>query len=625
MPRILGLFGRPIPRLANRRLLRLVGGLLFIVAVTILFALAGNIPAGPSLSQYTSHKFPVSLPKFKDLKNPLSNSVFNPFRQPPHAPPRQKNDTFEESSWWADWKWLVPFSSSLTLDEDRSLLPPLAERPAIYCYYDVDAKKDSATKDAESELLLMWRMAWWAKGFKPIILTAAEAMNNPLYETLRHIELDAAMKNEVMRWFAWENMGGGLIAEYTLVPMGAYHDPLITYLRRGEYPSLTMWAKLDNALFAGSREQVSEFVKTFMESDAAKLKEVKELVLAAPQGSITIDTEPRSLASYSTTVLEKSYPKLAEVIKNEPVKGLQGLRKLINAHSHVMWQNVFSDGIAVLKPIPRHTTLAVEDAWELAHLLAACPDTPVAESCPPTYPDCTPCKGERNAKVTTPEHYNNASTIFTIGTVPHPYTLATLDNLREDIDVDWIRRDMMRDPWLTEATLDILPKDFGAGARIMRLKEAIAGPEHTGRSIWFTAEKKPPTDLEWHFGFTLPENKDIPPAPSTENASGDDGEPVAASSAERERERDLLMKAMAVGVSSAKEKMRVRDAIEAWNLGDTEAWKFARAFLARQAVERLAWEKEEAKYGQGAGSEGGRHTFDRWIDKLEDQLDRVRR
>jgi hypothetical protein len=59
----------------------------------------------------------------------------------------------------------------------------------------------------------------------------------------------------------------------------------------------------------------------------------------------------------------------------------------------------------------------------------------------------------------------------------------------------------------------------------------------------------------------------------------------------------------------------LRGAIEAWNLADTEAWRFARAFLARSRVERLKWEEEEKKYAGGAGAERGKSEgWGRWFD-----------
>lgn len=92
-----------------------------------------------------------------------------------HKPPQQINSTSEDASWYSDWRWLNPFSSSVTLDEDRALLPPLPERPFIYTYYDTTITKDKEAQKIDKETLLTWRRAWWAKGFRPVVLTQAEA------------------------------------------------------------------------------------------------------------------------------------------------------------------------------------------------------------------------------------------------------------------------------------------------------------------------------------------------------------------------------------------------------------------------------------------------------------------
>jgi hypothetical protein len=119
-----------------------------------------------------------------------------------HKPPEQKNSTSGGSSWYSDWRWLNPFSSSVTLDEDRAVLPPFPERPPVYTYYETTSKKDEETIKADKALLLTWRQAWWAKGFKPIILSEAEAMNNPLYLGLHAKGMPTPLESEFMRWLA---------------------------------------------------------------------------------------------------------------------------------------------------------------------------------------------------------------------------------------------------------------------------------------------------------------------------------------------------------------------------------------------------------------------------------------
>ncbi|CAI0650895.1 unnamed protein product, partial [Colletotrichum noveboracense] len=460
MPKQHMIFGRPLPRFGTRRISFLLVSISIFAVFSLLFTLPSTIPSGPSLSKYTDHKF--SIPAA--IKNPFSaTSRLNPFRTPSHAPPRQQNDTYGESSWWADWKWLsVPFSSSLTLDEERSLLPPLKTRPPIYCYYDTTIKKPADAKDAESELLLTWRRAWWARGFKPIILSAAEAMKNPLYDELqRNKEMDADLKTDMMRWLAWDNMRGGLLAYHTTLPMGSHEDPLIAYLRRGEYPQLTRWNNLGNGLFAGAEKDVTAAIRATMAS--SKLKETKDFVAAASEDTFKIDNFPKAIAYYDVDIIQDKYPKVAEAIAGDRAAGLRGLKQLINAHLHTTWQNVFSDGIAVLKPLPQHMTHLIDNAWHLADDLSI-------PRCPAPARPTTPIHAHR-----TPPRYRNTTTLYTIGTVPHPYTTVLLTNLNDNIEIPWIRRKSDRDAWLTAITTELMGVGIGSEPRILRFKEAVAG------------------------------------------------------------------------------------------------------------------------------------------------------
>ncbi|KAK3344619.1 hypothetical protein B0H65DRAFT_539122 [Neurospora tetraspora] len=506
MPRQYVLFGRPLPRLGSRHLSLLLVSVSLFAIFSLLFTLPSAIPTGPSL-QIADHK--LSIPD--SIKNPW-NKV-NPFKQPAHAPPRQKNDTYGQSSWYANWKWLsYPFSSSVTLDESRSLLPELGQRPPIYVYYDNTIEREKATKEVESDILLSWRRAWWAQGFKPIILSPAEAMNNPMYEELQHRSegMDASLKTDIMRWLAWENMGGGLLAHYFLFPMGAYDDPLLVYLRRGEFPGLTRWKDLGDGLFVGPKADVAKAIKLALASP--NLKTAKNFLEATSaskeEGPFTIDdTEPSSLAFYSASAL-KLYPKVAETIGGDRVAGLKSLNELINAHLHQTWQNLFSEGIAVVKPLPQHTTHMIAPSYSVALRLASCPaNNPLPSSCPPNRPKCVPCSTSAHLiKISTPAHYKNSSALYTIGTVPHPYTIQSLSSMREQITVPWIRRDSVRDAWVGDLMTDLFKgKAVPAGARVLRFKEALAGEYGSARSLWLTAERDTPEGiLDWHFGFDLP-------------------------------------------------------------------------------------------------------------------------
>ncbi|KAH7320218.1 hypothetical protein B0I35DRAFT_408907 [Stachybotrys elegans] len=556
----------------------------------------------------------------------IGSSFLNPFRQPSHPPPRQKDDSYGGSSWWADWKWLsVPFSSSLTLDHDRTILPPLSERPPIYCYYDTAAKKSRQEKEAESRLLLTWRRAWWANGFRPVIINDAEAVNNPLYPEIQKLELHAELKADLMRWLAWETVGGGLLSHYTLLPIPSAQEPLPVYIRRGDYPRLVRWEGLDDSLIAGKATDIGLLLQSITQSPLPT--DVKNTVSAVGQAIFQVDAAPASLAYYSPPILEKKYSKVASLLSKERASGLDSLDALINAHLHLAWQNRFPEGIEVLKPFPDHATAMVNPALDLAKRLVACSETPMPSSCPPNLPECSPCVGKsRQMGITTPTWYHNSTKLFAIGTVPHPWTLALVNNLRDSIDVGWIVRESPRDPWLRVVTQWTLGTGVGGARRVMRLKEAVAGPETSSMGIWCTAEAGLPKDVDWLVGFEIPREPvdygdSLSPVPADRLVKDEDAQKVDRIQEKMEKQAaeqaPLLELAKKVVLETrATAETKVRSSLEAWSMADTEAWRFVRAYRARCEMEREKWETEEAKYVGGAGSESGRSAWSRWQDRM---------
>lgn len=627
-----------------------------------------------------------------------------------HAPPRQANDTYRGSSWFSDWKWLShAFSSSVTLDEQRTVLPPLAMRPPIYCYYDPTAlgpmsekerQDEGKIQDAEEELLLAWRRAWWAQGFRPVVLSAAEATNNPKYQELLQLDsggggggrkggskagtLDPGLKADVMRWLAWENMGGGILAHHRLFPMAAHDDPLLSFLRRGKYPVLTRWEGLDGGLFAGDKADVTKVIKMAFESSGAGLKKgangitgpPRSFLDAVPADQFKVDPTQSGVAFYSHDRIHQRYEKVAAELVENRAAGLSSLLALINSHLHLAWRSTFPHGIAVLKPHPEHTSHLVAPALTLATFLAQCPPSPMPASCPPNMPRCTPCILSSPLRVTTPPRYRNVSTLFTIGTVPHPYTLASLEQLAgatNSLDVAWVRRKQeKRDNWLFVITQELLGTGIGGAPRVLRFKEAVASEFASSHALWLAAEdldyrgsivtnghtptttnsgagtpslllrpqvpgvplpseiRMPvfPDDLDWRFGFSIPraptsrgETSASPvPGPEREPGRSDDDDdpengPPLPEEAVLKLEPPIIAHAVQVVTAGDSRRRiresdaRVREAIEAWNLADAEAWRFARAFEARRRVERLRWEEEEAPYagsGRNKRSKGWR-------------------
>jgi len=552
----------------------------------------------------------------------------NPFGTPAHTPPpEQVNSSIGDTRWHSDWRWRNPFSSSTTLDEERAVLPPLNNRPPIYTYYDVSQRrKDPKSRQAEQDLIQVWRRAWWAQGFRPVVLSKSEAMNNPHFRTMQHMHLADSVENELMRWLAWGNMGTGILANFLALPMAAYDDPMLSFLRRGEYPFLQSYLGLDNGFYVGSKLQIDTALKEMLSSKT--LRYAKSFDEAMPHDTLRVEKQPEAIAYYSTANLKEKYPPVREKLEESSTvpDAMAMLPSLINSHLHQTWQNNFPKGIAVLKPLARYTTALIEPAIEIARNLTQCPVSPIQGSCPPNIPKCKSCVSN-SLKISTPKIFRNDSSLFTIGTVPHPYTIQSLVTANDHIDLKFIRRESKRDIWLMAATKEILGTGISAYARLPTFKDAVASPFGSARSLWISAERPYSKDsdedrkeLDWIFGFELPretistgESKTpIPGRPEPPDpVFGDDGKPPTQQ--ELQTQKDLLEKAklfiQSGRRSAAKEIRATREQIEAWNLGDTEAWKFIRAWNVRRRSERMMWQKEE-ELNQGKG------TFDRFIDRI---------
>ncbi|KAF2460526.1 hypothetical protein BDY21DRAFT_406348 [Lineolata rhizophorae] len=542
----------------------------------------------------------------------------NPFAPPAHKPPpEQANSTSGETRWFSDWKWRNPFSSSITLDENRAVLPPLRKRTPIYTFYDAMAaggkeKKSEGMRRAEERLLLAWRRAWWAQGFKPLVLGRPEAMNNPLYERVQRMELDPAMEVELMRWLAWGNMGRGVLANYLALPMAHHEDHMLSFLRRGEFPSVTRFEGLESSVLAGEKAAINAAIVLAL--DDPEIVNKKSMLDAVPKETISIDKDATGVAFYDRKTIAKKYKPISTKLDSvdTAADGLADLAVLVNAHLHNTWQNTFSNGVAVLNPLPERMTTLLDPAIDIGRNLTTCPASPIPSSCPPNKPKCKPCPAMHPLRLAAQKSFRNSTTQFTIGVVPHPWTTTVMAHLPPAadgvFDARFVRRNTTRDAWLASATKDLLGTGIGAPSRALRFKDVVASEWGTAHTLWLTAERPSARDVEWVLGFALPGldppdrgTSDTPvPGPERKPPPPPSDLPDPVSPEEDARERALLRKARDAIKSKVKEVARLREAVEAWNLADTEAWRFARAFGARRRVEREVWEEEERKF---AGAE----------------------
>ncbi|KAL2005730.1 hypothetical protein VTN00DRAFT_10223 [Thermoascus crustaceus] len=571
----------------------LFGVIIFVAFLLIIFS---SSPTSDSSIIYGPAKY-IPRPKLPSL-----NNFRVPFRPSAHKPPEQKNSTSGESKWFTDWTWLNPFSSSITLDENRSVLPPLRQRQPVYTYYDSNGQNDKDEENADAKLLLAWRKAWFAQGFRPVVLSRAEAMNNQLYEAVQKLKLDPALEADFFKWLAWGHMGTGLLADWRCFPMAKYDDELLSYLRRDPIPThITRFENFDSGLFAGERSRINDAIK---EAIKAANDQAKSIIDVIPSDFFKVE-QPSALAFYNSATITSHYPALAEKHVESTPSGRQALTELINSHLHNTFQSSFPSGIAVLKPLPEHTTALVEPALLLAHALAQCPSSAIPPSCPPNRLRCQPCTSSKPMPIVQPPAFKNVSELFTIGTVPHPFTLISLQAGSEQITTRHIRRETERDPWLREVTKELLGPERGGPSRVVSLKEAVAGDAAIPRSVWMTVENVPAKagqplpstlldEMEWQFGFAIP--RDIPVPEENEDKTKKSKKPPKPSKEELDKEYMLIEKAREVLTKKDNNRVGIKNVAEAWNLADTEVWRFVRAYRARSVVERKKWEEEEQNF-----------------------------
>ncbi|EGR45914.1 uncharacterized protein TRIREDRAFT_67324 [Trichoderma reesei QM6a] len=586
--------GWPVSRLSPRRLPALLI-LLSLLAVLLIGSLTWAVPASPGLSAY-GHRISTSIAHASDAPPTGFN---RPPPSPQASPAQHKIEEYDGSSWVADERWLsVPYSNSITLDDGRVLLPPLKARPPIYCYHDSSVKKTKDERDAENELLLTWRRAWWAQGFRPVVLGAVDARNSPSYEQFQTMTASSELKVDLMRWLAWDTVNGGILSNFTVLPAVSRRDPFLLLLRQGQYANLTRWAALDDAFLVGSESHVRLAIQAVIQK--ADVHDATSVTAVLSSDTVTVNHTKMPLAYYSPKIIEAKY---GSVIKQgSKADTLRNLNKLINYHLLVAWQNNFPEGIDVLKPHPEHATAMVAGALKLAKSLAACPASLMPSTCPPNLPKCFPCVASPMT-VSTPSRFRNSPQIFTIGVVPHPWSFAMVDNLRESINVTWIL-ESPRDPWLNAVTMAYLGSGVTSSRRVMRFKDLAAGEVATSDSLWLPAENEVPSDLDWYFGFTLPDKsmddgKSQSPVPADRLPKPEDelpdrlNGPVASDEAVA-HERALLDKAKSVVMlnKSTTNGTKMRSSLEAWNMADTEAWRFIRALSARRLLEREEWAEE---------------------------------
>ncbi|KAI5791692.1 hypothetical protein DFH27DRAFT_197234 [Peziza echinospora] len=550
-----------------------------------------------------------SLPGVDRVIGPGAHS---PPKAPSPAPPQAvANSTSSSDTWYSSWSWLNPFSSSESKDENRVVLPILPTRCTVYTYYDPKIEFDNSVNDT---VLLVWRRAWWAQGFTPVILGPEEALRNDLSQKLLHQKHSNRLRYEVMRFLAWDYMKGGIFTDYRTIPIGPHDDPSLASLRRCEFPYLSRYQNQQGYIYSSSEASLDALLQTITEQgdtvtsieEATKGDPVAKKVDPLTTKDLwRVESEIRSLAIYTPTVIDELYHNLTAA----------DFPNLINAHLHNYFLEQFPGGIDILEPLPQHTSALYHSTEVLARKISTCPDSPWPYSCPPNMKKCKPCTETTTPKTSTIGSLKQASKTskgvaaavlpgdrLTLASVPHPYTLVAVINSDQSIfkskdapadnaiDDVFLQAYSKENTWVKAVTSMLLDSNLPASNRSVSIKKAVADPSEIYRGLWTTTEIGwDVKEVEWQLGFSLPV-----------------GVSTAADAAPKKEELDVLERAHGfVNRNSGKGKAgRVMGVVEAWSVVDTEVWRFVRAVGERRGLERGKWVEKEKKWGKGLAGEG---------------------
>jgi hypothetical protein len=340
-------------------------------------------------------------------------------------------------------------------------------------------------------------------------------------------------------------------------------------------------------LFAGDKNSISRLLKFIINSPSTSndTTTIEEASVGAPENLIRIDPIPRAFADYTNAVVNDRYPNLT----------LSELPNLVNAHLHERFLAQYNNSINIPSPPFAELDMVHYQAAQIAHRLSFCPPkNPIPESCPSNRA-CTPCK---RVPVTNKPFISTDTNTFMIAAIPHPYTYTALMNPKLSLASDssnpirFVRgqtRD--RDAWLRKVTSPPLKATVGPSTRVLKIKQLIAAPPANYTSLWSAAESGyPEEELQWTLGFTIPSAEEVKVEVPTPK-----------------EEQKLLFEKTVKEVKTAdktgEKVVRIRKAVEAWNLGSTEIWRFAAAFVERGVFERRKWSEQEREYGKGLSEE----------------------
>src|SRR5271170_636079 len=335
-------------------------------------------------------------------------------------------------------------------------------------------------------------------------------------------------------------------------------------LQRCEFTQLTMYQPTDDHVVHGTREAFELLIQHIVDNPSRfDSMSTSRPLFEVAMSQFNIEPSLDGFATYYEEIVADLFPGLKSNL----------LSHLINAHLHEHFIREHSV-LAIIDPIlDSRLTLFRRQITSIANVIAQCPSSPLAGSCPPGVSRCTPCKSASVLRYRALINVPPNSYILTA--VPHPYSFLSYVHQKSSLDARFVR-DSEREEWISSVTSGVVDKRTGGYQRIQTLKEfinsesAIVFGGKLPSGIWQTWEELDLEVLESTLGFqieTIPETSER------------DSKAVTSDS------KAVMAKAKELVLSQASESGR--DMVESWNLAWTELWYYLRALQRHRKSEHL--------------------------------------
>lgn len=481
----------------------------------------------------------------------------------------------------AAWRKPIVFDPRYSVASTK--IPPAHRRCQVSTYIDSEDERQKV-----NELLQVWKRAWWAFGFEPVILTRKDCESNPNYSEFNasaDIEVEYKVRNRKL--FAWAAHGAGLYADYTAIPATWFDsDDTLELFKSCNFAHPVKYRDTELDLFHADISYAKKIINALLKGSTDP-----ELV-----DDLFYEEEQNLIAHYTPDNMEKMFD------GNE--KNVAETANIANAHLHHAFLSKYPKGIAILDP--NGDDALNEPARRLAKRLASCPQFEDSDSCPPTQPNLkmadklqkshvpvrssserlcgNPCTSKDGIS-TSPIHTEvtpflppaNSGYFSCVG-IAHPLSVLTMTEGKADVNANSARKHLLRDPTVRALTSGYITSDMvGIDQRLLLVKDAMYTLPSISNSTWLIWEQEFGQDqvqeelVEWDLGFAMDEKR-----PSTRKNNKDS---KTVSWIQQLGEN-------AIGRVIPKKKKLKNDedktAIEAWNTGDSEMWKFLSGWLSQR-------------------------------------------